>query len=1210
MFLVLAVFVYLPSAVLSQNESTDSSPPPPTRRDSVFRYDAGTTSIREINGETVLEGREGVRIIHGDVTITADRGLHYRGRQLTYFIGNVNIDQDEMHMQGDEGEYRRADDIAILRNHVQIRDRGLEIDCDEATFHRTTERAWLKGNVVVVDSATTLTADSLYYDKANLVSEAFGNVEIIDRKEGIRLTGRHGFYYRETGVGIMDQLPRLTVDPDSKEPTTVDSDTMLFYPDKRMAVAHGRVKILKGGTVTQCDSAVVLDDLQRAELYGNPLAKQGNVSMQGDKLVMGYDEDQVNQIDIIGKATIKETPKDSLVIDRDSWVRGDSMVLYMRENRLDSMSVSGSAESEYYPASVDRVEANYARGDSMFFTFKNDSLDHVWIIGKADGAYRYVRLAPNETADSLRAARDTSYTYIPFVENAERVVYAADTIQYFSKQHDLVLNSKAKVDYRGKTLLGDNITYSADLELLDATGSPVLIEGVDKLYGDRMDYDMDLGTGLVQEGATQFMDGFYDGRRIAKVGDNILKVWDSKYTTCDLKIPHYHFTSNRMKVYLDDKVVSGPIVLYIGETPIIALPFFAQNIRRGRRSGILRPTFEFGVNSNKDRFIRNIGYYWATNDYTDFTFISDFNENRSVRFRIDNRYKLRYAFNGGFNFSWFRDLQEYRNEWTFQGRHDQTLGEKASFNANLRFVSSDRAPKDVSRIDEVADVIDRRIESTASLRKTWSAFGFSASGRRTQLLDVPDTTTVRVSTTLPSIALSVPAITLYWGEKRKAGFETIWQKVFDKVRISPGISGNRKVDEKAYEWREVITANASLGATAPFKLGFLNLTPRISASDAYNRTTIDRWSHEVDVDDSTVVIVKGDGPVTESDNVFSWNAGAGATTNFFGTFYPRVGALRGLRHTMTPSVSYTYTPPRASRSANQRFNVSLKNVIDLKILSSKQVDEGDYDPEGGSSSLAERADHKELRRGDVETESDENAPKSAEEEQEEAEELKKLSGVFIWTLSSSYDPAKVFNQGWSNISSLMNLKVLGTSLSITQSIDPFDFNILSTRLSTSFQFRGHHPFGSAVATKRELNIVAADTTEAVGLDVGGEPEAEEEEDKGLPWNVGLGFSYSKADGFDEPSSTLNLNGGISLTHGWRLSYRTNYDVVDRDFLGEYFSVARNLHCWQISFSRQKLGDEWEFYFKISITSLPELYAEQGSRGLGSGNSTFGSPLDY
>jgi len=34
---------------------------------------------------------------------------------------------------------------------------------------------------------------------------------------------------------VIDDLPRLIVDPDSREPATVVADTMIFSPDKRVA---------------------------------------------------------------------------------------------------------------------------------------------------------------------------------------------------------------------------------------------------------------------------------------------------------------------------------------------------------------------------------------------------------------------------------------------------------------------------------------------------------------------------------------------------------------------------------------------------------------------------------------------------------------------------------------------------------------------------------------------------------------------------------------------------------------------------------------------------------------------------------------------------------------------------------------------------------------------------------------------------------------
>ncbi|UCG52494.1 MAG: hypothetical protein JSW58_02785 [Candidatus Latescibacterota bacterium] len=1195
LFLSIAVLSIFPSVVSSQDTPTDRSTS--ASRDSAYYFDAGIASVREIAGERVIEGMNGVKIIHGNVTVTSDRGIHYQKSRLTYLIGNVNIDQEELHMTSEEGEYRGNKNMAILKKQVRIIDRGLRITCDEAIYYRTAERAWLKGNVVVVDSSTTLTADSLYYDKQRLISEAFGDVVIVDRDEGIRVRGNHGYYYREQGEGIMDVLPRLVVDPESNEPAVVDSDTMRFYPDEGRAVAYKRVKILKGDMVTQCDSAVVIDNEKRAELYGRPLAKQGNVSMQGDVMILGYNEEEINRIKIVGEAMIRETPRDTLIIKRDSWVVGDSMMLFVQNNRLDSIHVSGTAISEYYPQSPDRVESNYVKGDSMFFFFKNDSLSYVKIIGGSDGLYRYVNLKAGETADSLRAVIDTSLTYVPFPAEAEDVTYAGDTIQYYAKRRDLVLTKRAKVDYRGKTLIGDHITYYSNMSLLDATGTPVLVEGADKLYGNQMDYDMDTGVGLVQEGSTKFMEGYYNGKTMAKVGDNVLKVWDSRYTTCDRKVPHYHFTSGRMKVYLDDKVVTGPVVLYIGETPLAALPFFAQNIRRGRRSGILRPDFEFGFNTSRDRFVRNIGYYWATNDYTDFNIVGDFNEDKSIRTLIENRYKLRYVFNGGFKFSFLKNLTNSRSEWTLSANHNQNLGEKSSLTSDLRFVSSDRAPKAVSRLDEVADVIDRRIESRMSLRKSWNSVGFSASARRTQLLDPPfepflqgttqDTmpipnpefnpNVVRVSTQLPSISLSIPSRSLYFGKERKQGQETLAQKVLGGIRYSPSFSMNRKTDEKKWETTEVITANAGLNFSSPFRIKFLSLSPRLAATDRFERTVVDVATHdEIDVTTTPwdTTFIQG-GRTTESENFFNWNTGVGLNTNFYGTFYPELGALRGIRHTITPSASYSFQPSVQGRPSSQRVSVNLKNAIDLKVRSGDE----DGKAKGGE-----------------------------EDEGDEEEKLRKLSGVLLWTLSSSYNPDAPSKRGWSTISSLVNLRVLGTSVSINNSIDPYSLEVESTRLTSGLTLGGTHPFGTAAeAAAPELNVVAADTAETeFDTDRYPEQDTEGEEEKGLPWNVSAAFSYSKSS-FGDANSTLNLNGSISLTRSWRISYRTTYDVMDRDFLGEYISVTRDLHCWEMSFTRQKLGDEWEFYFRINLKAHPELYAEEGQRGLGRG---FGSPFSY
>jgi hypothetical protein len=418
------------------------------------------------------------------------------------------------------------------------------------------------------------------------------------------------------------------------------------------------------------------------------------------------------------------------------------------------------------------------------------------------------------------------------------------------------------------------------------------------------------------------------------------------------------------------------------------------------------------------------------------------------------------------------------------------------------------------------------------------------------------------------------------------------ESVLGSIRVSPGLSGSRKTDERLYDWTETINTTASLGMSAPFKLRFLNLSPQFSVSDRYERVSADVWEHTL-IDKTRTppdtVVVKGSQSV-ESDNQVSMNTGVSASTNLYGTFYPEIGALRGIRHTITPSASYSYTPSVQGRPSSERVGLTVRNSVDLKVASG-----GDGQGEGAEGGA-------------------EAGGAGAEGAQEEKEKTRKLSGVLLWSLSTSYDPNLPKGRNWSRISSLVNVRVLGTNVSVSQTIDPYQWDVLNTSLTSSVAFRGTHPFGRAAEiTTRELNVVAADTLEN-DTDVGGRPSGngkdtdQAKKDEGLPWDFSLAVSYSKAKGFDQASSTLNFGGGISITRGWKLSYRTTYNVIDREFLGDYYSLSRDLHCWEMSFSRQKLGDEWEFYFKINIKAHPEIYAEEGSRGLGGG--TFGSPLGY
>ena len=162
--------------------------------------------------------------------------------------------------------------------------------------------------------------------------------------------------------------------------------------------------------------------------------------------------------------------------------------------------------------------------------------------------------------------------------------------------------------------------------------------------------------GTIYDAQTNYEKGLYLGQRIRKVGENELDVMNGTYTTCSAAKPHYRFSSHWMKIFLKDKLVAKPVVFYLGNVPLLALPFWVFPVKPGRHSGFLFPQFEFGLSNSAGQFIRNAGYYWAPNDYMDFTAAGDYYQAEpSWVLRGEGEYRLLYRLDGSFRGTFARN---------------------------------------------------------------------------------------------------------------------------------------------------------------------------------------------------------------------------------------------------------------------------------------------------------------------------------------------------------------------------------------------------------------------------------------------------------------------------------------------------------------------------------------------------------------------------
>jgi lipopolysaccharide assembly outer membrane protein LptD (OstA) len=1110
------------------------------------------------NGERVIYMEDSVRIDHATTTITSLRGKHYPNRRFIVLSDSVRVVDGTAVMLSDRGEYYGETSTVILEGRVRVTDQGWRVRCKRARYNRETRVAFLTGAVSLADSTRTLLADTIRYDRKRETADASGRVLLIDEVEDYSIAGKHARYDRLRKEAVMDVKPILTFDLGAREKGIVTSGLMRFDVDRKIGIAEDSVQMVKGETRASCDSAVIYDAEGRAELYGNPKATNGASSMSGKRIQLWYNEDEVERVVLPEAGRLMESPKPGSPWREDSWIEGDSISIHLSKEAVDSVRILRRAKAMYYPVEREerKVSNDYSTGDNMFFTFKNGELSRIRIAGSSTGLYQYVNLAPRETIDSLAAAIDTTLRFKSFTRSNERVEYSADTIEYFADTENVRLRGNSKLTYQDSGLEAERIDFNSTLNLLEATGDPVLEEAGQRMYGVDMGYDLGSEAGVVVDGSTKYGDGYYEGQDIFKVGKDILKVYNSTYTTCDLASPHYSFRARKMKVYIDDKIVSGPIFLYVGKMPVFFLPYMVNSLRRHRSSGFLRPNFDIGIDSRDGRFLRGFGYYWAINDYTDVQVLTDFNEKRNLRFHVMNKYKLRYVLDGGASFDYVRDIGLKTNEWRVESTHSQTFSPTASFSSNLDFVSSDNAQRAIDKSEDLLRYVDRRIYSTARFGKSWGGTSLSLSASRDQKLNIKLPTETRISSTMPSFSLNFPRRSLWFGDTHPKGERGIWERALGGVMFTPRFAATRKSQESEVLKYSTFSTGYSAGFGQQRNIGFIGIQPSIRMGWDYFRVLTYRLSEAY----AETVAVRPTRPVNRSD--FSMGFSSAVSTKFYGTFYPRIGSLIGIRHTIVPSLSYNFTPKlNAKQREAQSVSWSLDNSIDLKV-----------------------------KRG--------------------AQEAKE-NGVLMWALGGSYNPELPAETAFSSISSSMRLR-LGSfiSFNLNNTYAPHERRMVSTNFSTGFNLGGALLYPATWSAPQRERIAAAVGEDKTGK--GGEAGAQAgpaPAPSAGRWTFRMNYNISQFvseyAGKESKSvdSNVDFTGSIQLSKGWAVSYQGYYDIEQHNFTSQWYSIDRDLHCWRASFKHRRFGDEWSYYFEIGVKSLPEIKYQRGSEAL---QSYFGS----
>jgi len=552
-----------------------------------------------------------------------------------------------------------------------------------------------------------------------------------------------------------------------------------------------------------------------------------------------------------------------------NFVTSNAIDILFTEGRITRVTCRGQASGTYsFPREGETPDDSL---DAPTAEAPADSLDAPTAEAPADSLDAPTAEASADSLDVLTAEAPADSLAL------ETIVYHSDEINYYVVRNRIALTGGARIDYQATVLLADEIMFDPGEQVLEASGNPDLREGADRLVGAHLGYDLKGKTGSIDDGVTAFEDGLYYGDHIVREEDGTLRVRRSTYTTCSHPEPHFSLVSHRMKIYVNDKVIAKPVILYIGKIPVLALPFYVFPIRKERHSGFLLPQLELGITEGEGRFVRNFGYYWAPSDYWDASVWADYYEQTKWIGHVETRYKRRYALSGNVRASFMEELLYNKRRWDLKFSHRQELGRVWTAGASGDFRSDATYASDSNQ--NIQESVNRSLHSQLWIRGRWSSHTLGVTLDRREQLDA-DT----VSELLPKIDVTATQQPLVDPERELPAYASWLKKVTLGWSARAVNDRDRAGDETVVH--QGVGVNGSLRGTGKF-LGWLNLSPQLSfRQDWYDR----------------------DKSGTRFPGRFTYGAGLSARTTIYGTFFPSGLGLSALRHIVEPSASFSWTP--------------------------------------------------------------------------------------------------------------------------------------------------------------------------------------------------------------------------------------------------------------------------------------------------------------
>ena len=766
------------------------------------------------------------------------------------------------------------------------------------------------------------------------------------------------------------------------------------------------------------------------------------------------------------------------------------------------------------------------------------------------------------------------------------------------------------VDYLNKTLFAKGIK--------DSTGylqRPVFKQGSEESEQDSLIYNFETKKAIIYGIKTKQDPGIIVlGKKAKRLNDSTIFIRKIRFTTSDKEHPDYYINVNKAKFVPNKKIVAGVSNLVIADVPTpLFLPFAYFPMGQSRSSGFIIPSWS--SSNTRGLFLQNGGYYFAINDYVDLELLGDVYSNGGWSLRTNSAYYVRYKFSGNVNLSFekiiestrgFDDFSEASNfnlRWSH--RQDGKASPNSNFSASVNIGSSQYFRQSLNEFNN-SNFLTNTFNSSISYQKTFVGTPFNLSVNATHS---QNTNTESVNMTLPSLQLSMNKVFPF---AAKGGVK---KNPLQNIGLTYNMQGqyliNTTEDEfftsKMFETARTGIQHRADASTNITLFNYFTLSPSVNYREVWNfQSLYKRFEDNITNEDATMGAVVSD-TISGFRTFREYSTSLNLSTNIYGTFEFKKGRLKAIRHTIRPSISFSYRPDFADR-----YNEQVRQSSDPNdLVTYSPFGEGTSVYGSPSSGLSNSIGISVNNVVEAKV-----APKDPESEEED----KKVTILNNLNFSTSYNMA-ADSLRWAPLSTTAGTRLFKDklALNVNASFDFYQTNDSGQRINkfnpglfrlTSANMTANYSLSSRSlnGNDKESDITASSNGNQNTPDVLGKgidptnrfasdpasPQNSQDDEKTaelyhakIPWTLNIAYSalYTNTglrSGIN--SHSLMFGGDLELSPKWKVGFSSGYDIFSGGFTFTRLNFSRDLDSWKLNFNWVPFGTNQSYTFFIGVKS--------------------------